>query len=432
MNDSTSISGGTLTIESTAGSELQITAGTGADGATPGGATLDGVSVTDSNATEGIDVTSGAILTLDGGTVISGGTLTVDLGGVLEVTNATGATLDDVIVDDDGTGTGANAGIDVASGVLTLDGGTQIQGGGPFADRGTLTVASSGELQITGTGAALDGVNVTDLNPGTTNSGIDVSGAILTLNDSTSISGGTLTIESTAGSELQITAGTGADGATPGGATLDDVSVTDSNATEGIDVTSGAILTLDGGTTITGVSGATMTLAGTLESDSDSNTISNLTVTDIGTSLNAGQLTVVSGTLTLSNDTFTFPTGDPSDGVIEITVDPGATLVLENTHINDAIVVGTVNVPADSSIETINSDLAATIASGATLTLTDEYLTAGTTFDDQGTIIATAGASPHGAIFDSVIVDDDTTATGSMAGIDVSGAVLTLEGGTQI
>ena len=175
VDDGTSITGGAMTI-GTAG-EFVVEHN---DTSNPD-ATLDDVSVTDSNATEGIDVTSGAILTLDGGTVISGGTLTVDLGGVLEVTNATGATLDDVIVDDDGTGTGANAGIDVASGVLTLDGGTQIQGGGPFADRGTLTVASSGELQITGTGAALDGVNVTDLNPGTSNSGIDVSGAILTL-----------------------------------------------------------------------------------------------------------------------------------------------------------------------------------------------------------------------------------------------------------
>ena len=151
-------------------------------------------------------------------------------------------------------------------------------------------------------------------------------------------------MESTSGSQLLITAGPGSasDGATAGGATLDAVSVADnstSTATPGIDVASGAVLHLEGGTTITGVSGATMTLAGTLESDSDSNTISNLTVTDIGTSGDPSQLTVVSGTLTLSNDTFTFPTGDPSDGVIEITVDSGATLVLNDTHINDAIVV---------------------------------------------------------------------------------------------
>ncbi len=433
VDDGTSITGGAMTIGTAGEFDVEHNDTSDPD------ATLDDVIVTDNNAGDGSydgieisDATSGAILTLDDGTVISGGTMAIEFGGVLAITDATGATLDDVIVDDDGIGTGANAGIYVASGVLTLDGGTQIQGGGPFADRGTLTITSSGELQIIGAGAALDGVNVTDSN---TSDGIDVSGAILTLNDSTSISGGTLTVESTTGSELQITAGTGADGATPGGATLDAVSVADnstSTVTPGIDVASGAVLHLEGGTTITGVSGATMTLAGTLESDSDSNTISNLTVTDIGTSGDPSQLTVVSGTLTLSNDTFTFPTGDPSDGVIEITVDSGATLVLENTNINDAIVVGTVHVPSDSSIETINSNLAATIASGATLTLTDEDVTAGTTFDDQGTIlIATAGASPHGAIFDGVIVDDDTTATGSMAGIVVSGAVLTLEGGTQ-
>ncbi len=424
------ISGGTLTVES--GGEVAITSGANV--------TFDNVVVTDDTTSltaPGIDVASGGLLTLQDGTSISGsgtGTLAVEVGAQLLITTPSGATLNGIIVDDDGTGSGTGAGgagIYVASGVLTLDGGTQIQGGGPFADRGTLTITSSGELQIIGAGAALDGVNVTDSN---TSDGIDVSGAILTLNDSTSISGGTLTVESTTGSELQITAGTGADGATPGGATLDAVSVADnstSTVTPGIDVASGAVLHLEGGTTITGVSGATMTLAGTLESDSDSNTISNLTVTDIGTSGDPSQLTVVSGTLTLSNDTFTFPTGDPSDGVIEITVDSGATLVLSDTHIFDATVSGTVNVPADSSIQTISSSLAATVAAGSTFTLTDENVTG--TIDDQGTVLITPSVPPSGGvIFDNVIVDDDTTATGGLAGIVVSGAVLTLEGGTQI
>ena len=325
----------------------------------------------------------------------------------------------------------------MASGaVLTLDGGTQIWGGpatgtGP----GTLTVESSGQLAITGNGATLDGVLVTDDNT-SAHAGIDVaSGGILTLNDGTQINGngtGTLTVESSG--ELQITAGNGNDGATPGGATLNGVIVTDNNTTAaGIYVASGATLTLDNGTTITGVPGATMTLAGTVASDGGNNTINNLNVTDIGTASNPSHLTVVSGTLTLSYDTFTFPTGDPGDGVIEITVDTGATLILDHTHIYDAIVVGTVNVPGDSSIEAISGNLSLSVAPGATLTLTDEDITAGTTIDDQGTIlITTAGASPHGAIFDGVLVDDDTT-TVSPAGIDVaSGAILTLEGNTQI
>src|SRR5208282_4143852 len=155
---------------------------------------------------DGIDVASGAVLTLDGGTAINGsgtGTLTVELGGQLKITTGTGATLDGVIVDDDGTGSGTSAGIAVASGaVLTLDGNTQIQGGG----NGTLAIASTGELSITSTGATLNGVVVTDSN---ITDGIDVaSGAVLTLDGGTAINGsgtGTLTVE--LGGQLKITTG---------------------------------------------------------------------------------------------------------------------------------------------------------------------------------------------------------------------------------
>ena len=129
LNDKTVISGSTLTVASAAGSQLLITTGGNTDGATAGGATLTGVTVTDSNAT-GIDVTSG-VLTLNGATSISGGGgLAVESGGQL-VVNSGGATLNDIIVDDDAVGTGASAGIVVTGATLTLDGGTQIQGGGP-------------------------------------------------------------------------------------------------------------------------------------------------------------------------------------------------------------------------------------------------------------------------------------------------------------
>ena len=436
---------------------------------------------TDSSA--GIDV-SGAVLTLDDGTQINSadlGTLTIEStsGSQLQITTATGATLNGVVVDDNNTGTGANAGIYVASGVLTLDGGTQIQGG---PGSGTLTIASTGELQVTGP-ATLDGVDVSDLNLGGTNAGIAVSGAILTLNDSTSISGGTLTIESTSGSELQITAGAGADGATKGGATLDGVQVTDSNATDGIDVASGAVLTLENGTLI---SGGTMTIAGTLEVDGGTNTISNITATDSGTVGSPANLIVESGTLTLLDDNFNFPVGDASDGVIEITVDPGATLILQSTTIEDAILNnlgGNIIVSADSKIEAINSVLSGiTVDPGVILTLVNETVTG--TVTNQGTIdvetfadftnvqatnvvssgngIIEVGVSsntvllledgttiidgylnvesgsqlkitgPTGATLDGVIVDDDGTEIGANAGIYIASGVLTLDGGTQI
>ena len=69
---------------------------------------------------------------------------------------------------------------------------------------GTLTIESTGKLAIITGGATLDGTFVTDTNA---SNGIDMSGAALTLNDDTVISGGTMTVESTAGSQLVVTAG---------------------------------------------------------------------------------------------------------------------------------------------------------------------------------------------------------------------------------
>ena len=205
---------------------------------------------------------------------------------------------------------------------------------------GTLQIDSTGELKVTGA-ATLDSVTVTDGNDnlGGSMPGIDVSGAVLTLDDETLISGGTLTVESTSGSELSITAGLGStsDGATAGGATLDAVSVADrstSTATPGIDVAWARWSTLDAGTAITGVSGATMTLAGKLEVDNGSDLISNVTVTDVGTA----QLVVSGGTLTLTNDLF-------SGGVIDITVVSGVSLVLSDTHIADAVLITESGIP---------------------------------------------------------------------------------------
>ena len=145
-------------------------------------------------------------------------------------------------------------GIDVASGAaLTLDAGTQIWGGG----NGTLTIEAGGQLSITtASGATLDGLLVHD---DSTTDGIDVaSGAVLTLNDGTVVSGGTLTVENTG--ELLIAVGSGRDAATGRGATLDNVAVTDHGALDIGDVNSGAVLTLDGGMTMLGGGAGTLTI----------------------------------------------------------------------------------------------------------------------------------------------------------------------------
>ena len=426
-----SADGGTLTIGSTGTLDVETLGGSTVS---KPDATLDGIIVTDDNAGGGTydgieiaDATSGAILTLDGGTTISGGTLAVESGGVLAITDGTGATLDNVVVDDDGTGAGTQAGIYVASGVLTLGGNTQIQGGGPVS--GTLTIASAGELQIVAGGATLDGVNVTDSNPGTTDAGIDVSGAILTLNDSTVISGGTLTVESTTGSELQIAAGSGADGATPGSDTLTGLTVTDSNATEGIYVASGAILTLDGGTQIQGGGTGTFSNAGTVLVTGGIDLIKGVTVTDLGTN---SQLTVSGGTLTLDHDTFS-PAA--SGDILTITVDSGAVLNIDNSSLLDVILNeipgSTVNV-SDSTVQTVKSTLSGltTVVSGQTLTLVDETVYG--TVNNYGTIdVETAGVPPNGALFDGVSVLNFATTDGIEVGTN-SAATLELDDGASV
>jgi hypothetical protein len=416
------------------GAVLTLTGGTAIDGAgtgtmtvggsgqgqvdVTGAATLSGVVVTDSNTSDGIDVTaSGAILTLDGGTTINGGTgptpgnLTVESGGKLAVTGS--ATLDGVIVDDDATTT--PAGIDVAA-TLTLNGGTQIQGGGS----GTLTVESAGGLSITGSGATLDGVLVTDSN---SSDGIDVV-ATLTLNDGTQISGGTLTVESTG--ELQITKGSGADGAPPSGATLDGVTVTDDNTSDGIDVASGAILTLDGGTTInTGVL-----------------TIGSTGTVDVESTGSIGPDATLNGVTVNDNNSTT-------DG-IEVGQSSTATLLLEGgTTINGGPLMigstGTVDVESTGSIGP-DATLNGQVVNKGTIEATDGgYLLIQGSLDNEGGTISIEDGTVELGVTNRLTVNfsdsggtlqlDGTVTGGSAAGVDATStgtAAMTITGAGSV
>ena len=411
LEDRTTMSAGTLTIACSGVVDIEHG---GNDGS--GGATLDGVNVTDNGAIDIGDVNSGAILTLDDGTTITGngtGTLTINANSTLDIEHGGndgngGATLDGVNVTDNGA---IDIG-DVNSGaILTLDDGTTITGNGT----GTLTVNADSTLDIEhggndgNGGATLDGVNVTD------NGAIDIgdvnSGAILTLDDGTTITGnGSLTVN--ANSTLDIEHG-GNDGngrrhvgrrecdrqrrhrrrrrqfrrdpdarrrhhVTGGGtgtltinfgneldveigksycnngATLDGVIVQDNGTIDIGDVATGAVLTLDDGTTITGGGTAALTINAdnTLDVENGPNgggaTLDDVHVTDNG-ALDIGDV-ATGAILTLQDDatitgggtgTMTINADNTVD--VETGINGGATLDGVNVTDNGALDIGDVN-----------------------------------------------------------------------------------------
>ena len=122
LYDGTTVTGGnTGTVTIGSGSTLDIQGIIGA--------TLDGVAVTDNGALDVGDVNPYAVLTLDDGSKVTGGgtgTMTINANTSVDIENGTdggGATLDGVAVTDDGAITiGATA----AGAILTLKDGTTI------------------------------------------------------------------------------------------------------------------------------------------------------------------------------------------------------------------------------------------------------------------------------------------------------------------
>ena len=193
LDDGTSINGsgnGTLAI-GFGDNALDIEAGTNRHGAT-----LHGLNVTDNGAINVDESQSPTVLTLDHGTTIAGGgngTLTIGTAGVVDMTSSHGdaqaATFDGVAVTDDGA---IHIDGGASGAILTLDDDTAISGDGS----GTLIITARGELDIetgndgSGHGAVLDGVHVADR--GTIDVDLHASGAVLTLDDTSISAHGTI------------------------------------------------------------------------------------------------------------------------------------------------------------------------------------------------------------------------------------------------
>ena len=247
LDGGTTITGGTLVLNQ-AGNLLDVEAGTnGLYGVAVTGAdavlTTGGSIVTPASLIE-VGATSTATLLLDDGTTVTNGTLTIGNGSTLDIeagANGPGATLDGVGLTGDEAVTADNATpasqIEVgatSTATLLLDDGTTVT-------NGTLTIGNGGTLDIeagaNGPGATLDGVTVNG------SGAIQVDGTVsptttLILDDGTTITNDSLTVGPEGVVEIK----------TAGGATLDDVHVTNGNS---IEIFSGSNLTLDTGTGVT-------------------------------------------------------------------------------------------------------------------------------------------------------------------------------------
>jgi hypothetical protein len=379
-------------------------------------------------------------LTLNGAT-IHGTTLSLDSGSTLAIehdTNGSGATLDGVTVNNSGT-VQVDAPLAPTS-TLMLDDGTTVTGGVLYiGDSGEVYVQNNGAPF----GATLDGVHVT--NEGSLEIGTPtVAGSTLVLDGGTTISGGTLTLRQ-AGDVVDVeTNGHGLDPSKPD-ATLDGVTVNNTGTIDVGLPTSGAILALDGTTSITGgtisigsagtidvigtttISGATVTNFGTIEANGG--TLSIDPGSFAASFTNTGTLEAVSGgTLVLDGQTVTNSLGDVS-GTVEV-VGSASVLVLKGATING----GTVTVDSGSVISghgtiatavTNNGSIEAT--GGALLDITGAITGSGSAQIDGAASLELGGSSSQSVSFNGLSatlkLDDPFHFTGDITGLAVSDVI---------
>ena len=402
------------------------------------------------NNTGTITVSSGAILALDDGATVSGGTLSIALLGAVEIennTNTNGATFDSAAITDGGT-------LTIASGAtLSFDGtGNTIIGG----SGSTVTVENSGTIALAASGSlVLNGIQISDgstgqitvasgatLRVGSSDSGITVSGATfdsgtvnnngtitvgtdasLTLQDGVKVVGGTINVNGS--STLFIENGSG-----NAGATLD-----------GVNLQNSGTIQVDG--SVLGGTPATVNLILTDGSVINGGTLS------IGGS--GGEVEIQHGSGLGPDYGATFDSGITVNNQGTITVDSGATLSLVGSTATTIIGTGSTAAQASGSqthggiansgaFELGTTAASASLDIGAMVTLYGS----GTLTLENGKDIVT-GASGGGELFNygtiagAGSIDNSsgngltlTNEAGGVVDANVSGETLTLNTGNQI
>ena len=377
--------------------------------------------INESGAT--LEAQSGGTLEIDSNVTNTGATIKADNGGIVELVSdtVTGGTIAlnglsaATTLQIEGTVTlasGTNLTLSDYAGNAIVSSHDEVPGAATLVNRGTISGAGT-------IGDGSGGIDLTLENYGDI-AAVSLTGTELIINTGSNaiINESGATLEAQSGGTLEIDSNVTNTGATikaDNGGIVELVS----------DTVTGGQINIDGTVALSGstVSGSAISNAGDLEVDGGTNIISNVTVTDVGSS---SQLTVVSGTLTLDSNSF-------NGGLITITIEPGATLNVDNSLIGDAILHnlgGTLNV-SNSTIETINSTLSGnnTVEPGQTFTLVDELVTG--TITNEGTIqIETKGLPPHGVIFDGVAVTNVASADGIEVGVTSTPTFLLEDGAT--
>jgi hypothetical protein len=373
-----------------------------------GGALLLDLGTTVGNAGGNVTVDSTATLTLDSAS-IDGGTVIDNANGIIDLTG--NAVLKNGMLGNSGQ-------IDVSGTGNALDGETVANTGGVFKVTGTLTLdfdtsIAGGILTNTGlvhiesaAGATLDDVHVNNAAGIIQIDTISFDGKLI-VDDGTTIIGGNLTIGSHGLFEVKT-------GPTGPGATLDGVTVDNSGV---VQVDTGAVLDLTGGTTMTH---GRVTGAGTIEVTGNS-AIDSANVDISGIKVDATK------TLTLDGTTVTGTT-IADNGTVK--VDASTSLHLSGVKLTGGAIdnLGTIDVTGDSSINgdiLTNTGAALTVDAGQTLILDGTKIIGGT-INDNGTVKVDSGNTL--TLNGTTVIGGTVTDNGT---IDVAGDS-TIKGGTLL
>ncbi|HZR76821.1 hypothetical protein [Bradyrhizobium sp.] len=398
LDDGTTITKGNLTIGG--GSMLDVESALGAtlDHATVAGTNAD-ASLSVAASTIAIGLSGPATLTLEGGTSVANGNLTIGGGSTLDVESAPGSTLDGVIA----TGISGDLASTIEIGVHTIGGSILTLLDGTSISYGDMTIAVGSTLDIeSSSGAALDGVNVANSGTIQVDTGPETTTVTLVLDGGTAITGGDLLIHHPGSGENGVVE------IKTGGATFDDLTVTNNGE---LIIDASVTLTLTDNTSILG---GTIDDAGTLLVSSSSE-ITNATI-DGG-----GNVTVTGGALTFSGVTLDdVKLSGSITNADTLTIDE--TVTLNGASISGGTIDDTGAIVGHGAIGSVITGSGTVESSGGTLTLSGVNTYTGETTIDSGSTLA---LSSTGSIADSSDVVDngtfDITATSGASIVTLSG-----------